>query len=346
MGRMVILALSCALALQGCGPAREQVLLGVTAVAAPDVWFQAEAAIVLPRALRDRSKVLALSGGGPDGAFGAGYLTARAEAGCSAPDIVTGVSIGALIATLVFASQEYALRSLFAEGGFAQTSPSVNPLRAITMGTVADGETYRKLVAQTMDRNLIALVAAEHRKGRRLYVATTDLDAMRMTAWDMGAIANLPGTGKMALFHDVIIASASIPGVFPVVPLPNGDGSARLHVDGGVTGQVFVPVLPPTAKRPQVRIIFNNGLSGDPPISRLEALPTVQRGLSTLIRAQSRQQVELARIRAKVAGGQVDAVSIPPDAPVARLQDFSARAMAATFELGRQIGQPPAGECP
>ncbi|MBX9926144.1 MAG: patatin-like phospholipase family protein, partial [Hyphomicrobiaceae bacterium] len=139
MGSLVIRCIAFVLALQACGPAREQVLLTGSTIAAADLSFRAEEATKLPRSLRDRPKVLALSGGGPDGAFGAGYLTARAEADCSVPDVVTGVSIGALIATLAFARQEGSLKSLFAEGGFARAYPSVNPLRAIISGAISDG---------------------------------------------------------------------------------------------------------------------------------------------------------------------------------------------------------------
>jgi hypothetical protein len=87
-------------------------------------------------------------------------------------------------------------------------------------------------------------VAAEHRKGRRLYVGTTNLDTRRMVVWDMGAIACRPCPEGCALFRDVLLASCSVPGVFPPVRFDievDGRPATELHVDGGVTAQLFVP---------------------------------------------------------------------------------------------------------
>src|SRR5688572_32969827 len=52
--------------------------------------------------------ILVLSGGGADGAFGAGVLVGWSETGLRPRfDVVTGVSTGALMATLVFLGSEY-----------------------------------------------------------------------------------------------------------------------------------------------------------------------------------------------------------------------------------------------
>jgi predicted acylesterase/phospholipase RssA len=336
--RFAILA-AVAFCVQGCGTTRDR-LPGFGAVSpGTDVSQDAAEAVDLPVSRRDHPRIVALSGGGPDGAFGAGYLVAQAADGCPPPDIVTGVSIGALVGTLAFVGDAQSLRHLFAEGGAARLAPSVNPLRAAFAGSLSSGEAYRRLIADFVTPEVIAKVAADHADGRRLYVATTDFDAMRMQVWNMGRIANLPEPWAQDLFHNILLGSASIPGVYPPVRLPGIAGSARLHVDAGSTGQVFLPVLPSGSRRPQVQVIFNNGLEGDPPLQQISVLGTVQRGLSTLIRAQSRQQVELARAMVKVSDGTVDVASIPATKPVARIQDFAPQGMAATFETGRRLAR-------
>jgi predicted acylesterase/phospholipase RssA len=51
---------------------------------------------------------LALSGGGPDGAFGAGVLRAWTESGTRPEfDIVSGISTGAIIAPFAYLGFDY-----------------------------------------------------------------------------------------------------------------------------------------------------------------------------------------------------------------------------------------------
>jgi predicted acylesterase/phospholipase RssA len=167
-----------------------------------------------------------------------------------------------------------------------------------------------------------------------------------MTVWDMGAIAASADPAAETLFRDILIASASVPGVLPAQPLPTPGAAPHLHVDGGATGQVYVPILPRDVRRPQIQLVFNNGLSADPVPERAAITVVVQRSLSSLLRAQSRLQADLARRMAEGLGGEADVVSIPPDAPVARLQDFDADSIARTFRLGLEIGRQNALGCP
>ena len=209
-------------------------------------------------------------------------------------------------------------------------------MRAALSGSLSDGTAYAQIVASVATDALIARIAAEHEAGCRLFVATTDLDTMRMTAWDMGAIARM--RGGTTLFRRVLLASASVPGVYPPVPL-TGDDGPRLHADGGVTRQIYLPDLPTDHQAASLVLIFNNTLAGDPPPARLSTLGSAQRGLSALIRGQSRDQVRFAQLTAQQTGAEVQVFSIPPAATAARLQDFSPAAMARTFDLGRQIGR-------
>ncbi|MEL6322942.1 MAG: patatin-like phospholipase family protein [Pseudomonadota bacterium] len=325
-------------ALLSCGPTREEFLARGPVISTYGLSFHAESALEgsnLPKARRP--SVLAFSGGGPDGAFGAGVMLGRAEAGdASDEDIVTGVSIGAFIAAFTFTGDEELLMPIFAQGGLTELDQHSNPARAVLVGSLSDGSAYARIVHETVTDEIVARVAAEHYKGRRLFVATTDLDSMRMVVWDMGAIASAPGGS--VLLRQILLASASVPGAYPPVRV-NVDGRTSLLVDGGVTRQIYIPHLPSYRQPASIFLVFNNSLAADPPLDRITVLSTAQRGLSTLIRGQSRDQVALAQLTAERVGADFTVVSIPPEAPAARVQDFSAAAMARTFALGRSIGR-------
>lgn len=189
--------------------------------------------------------ILALSGGGQHGAFGAGVLNGWSETGMRPDfDIVTGISTGALIAPFAFLGPEFDDRI---ERFYTQTST-----RDIARFDVGGALFGRGFLAKTtplqagIERELsdtvIDLIAAEHAKGRRLFVGTTNMDAERPVLWDIGAIAALGTDPARALIRDVVLASASIPVVFEPVKIAVTDGSMRreeLHVDGGLTREIF-----------------------------------------------------------------------------------------------------------
>src|SRR5206468_1031413 len=160
--------------------------------------------------------VLALSGGGAEGAFGAGLLVGWTEAG-NRPEfsIISGTSSGALIAPFAFlgASHDPTLRELFTSG-IAERLLRVDGLNAIFGSGVFKTEPLKLLVAHYIDENLLNLVAAQHRRGRRLFIVTTNIDAQRTAVWNMGAIAASDYSGRLQLFRDILVASASAPGLF------------------------------------------------------------------------------------------------------------------------------------
>src|ERR1700737_4570204 len=86
---------------------------------------------------------------------------------------------------------------------------------------------------------MLAAIAAENAKGRKLLIVTTNLDTQRTAIWDMGRIAAIRSAQALNLFRDVLAASASIPVVFPPMLIDaeaNGHRFQEMHVDGGVTG--------------------------------------------------------------------------------------------------------------
>ena len=214
-----------------------------------------------------RFNVLVLSGGGAYGAYPAGILCGWTEAGTRPSfDVVTGVSTGALVATLAFLgpSRDADLRRVYTTVTSKDVFEERRPEVAGVLGeSLADSKPLERLINSVADERLLAEVAAEHAKGRRLYVGTTHLDSRRLIVWDMGAIATRGGPVYLTLFRKVLLASASIPGFFPPVRVPvevDGKAYEELHVDGGVTAALFFrpPVVPPG----QVAALGDHPLAG------------------------------------------------------------------------------------
>ena len=98
------------------------------------------------------------------------------------------------------------------------------------------------LVRSYVSDRLIKSVAAESAKGRRLLVGTTNLDTEQLVVWDMGAIAAKGGPEARELFTTVLIASASVPGVFPPTMInveSGGHAFSEMHVDGQAESAFF-----------------------------------------------------------------------------------------------------------
>jgi predicted acylesterase/phospholipase RssA len=188
---------------------------------------------------------LALSGGGADGAYGAGVLNGWTAAGTRPRfSAVSGVSTGALIAPFAFLGPAYdaTLRDIYTSGIAESLLHTPNIVHAL-FGSGLFGNTHlRELVARYVSQDMLAAIAAENAKGRRLLIVTTNLDTQRTVIWDMGRIAAIGSAPALELFRDVLAASASIPVVFPPM-LINAEASGRrfqeMHVDGGVTAPVL-----------------------------------------------------------------------------------------------------------
>jgi predicted patatin/cPLA2 family phospholipase len=233
------------------------------------VWGDSEADFqrVLPTV---NGPWLALSGGGADGAYGAGLLTGWSQAG-NRPEFaaVTGVSIGALTGPYAFLGSRLddELRKNFAE----ITAADVFEDKA-TPESLFDSWPLKKLIEKRVTQEMLAAIAAEHAKGRRFFVATTNQDAGRRVVWNMGAIASKGDDKALKLFRDVLLASSSIPGFFQPVLIDveaNGKKFQEMHLDGTVTAPFFImpeAMLAPGASRlptNQVYVIVNSKLSNE-----------------------------------------------------------------------------------
>lgn len=254
-----IAALFALLALGACGTLSREAFDPVAArTAAPaaltDVRFAAgdtDAAMTSAGPIRARIAadkgdftVLALSGGGANGAYGAGVLAGWTRAGQRPRfDVVTGVSTGALAAPFAFLGPDWDARmeAAYTDGGADQliSFSALAPLRGPSLFSAAP---IRRLVEAYVNGAMLQAIATEHALGRRLLVATTNLDSQETTVWDMGAIAARGDADAVKLFQDILVASSSIPGVFPPVIIgadgPTGRFS-EMHADGGVMTPFF-----------------------------------------------------------------------------------------------------------
>lgn len=193
------------------------------------------------------ARFLAISGGGDDGAFGAGLLvgwTARGDRPEFA--IVTGISTGALTAPFAFLGPEYddALRRVYTQTNASMIFSKQPPLMSILQGDgVVDTTPLKQLIAGYVDEVMIRRIAEEYDEGRLLLIATTNLDQARSVIWNIGAIAKSADPRARELIIEVLRASASLPGLFPPVMLDvtvDGTRHEEMHVDGGAVAQAFL----------------------------------------------------------------------------------------------------------
>ena len=245
-------------------------------------------------------RYLALSGGGSGGAFGAGVLAGWAKAGNRpAFDIVSGVSTGALTAPFAFLGPSYdgALKTLYTSG-VARPASDLKWLPAGILGSgLLETEKFHSLVNSYMTPEVLAAVAAEYNKGRRLFIVTTNMDLQRPVVWDMGKIAASGNPDALSLFRKVMIASASIPGGYAPVLIDvtaNGKHFQEMQVDGGASTQLFtlpdwMLVNPPgQIANVDLYVLINNTLLPEFSLTPNTTLGVLARAYSTIIKSQTR----------------------------------------------------------
>ena len=298
---------------------------------------------------------LLISGGGGDGAFGAGLLIGWTSTE-RRPEfqIVTGISTGAIIAPFAFLGSAYdpTLREVYTSFG----SDDLVQRRGIFEVLRGDSAFSTDPLARLLERYLgdveIAAIAAEGRKGRSLLIGTTNLDAARPVIWDITRIAMSGVPGAKRLIHDVIRASSAIPGAFPPVLInveAEGVRYDEMHVDGGVTSQVF---LGPTglewrkiAERlrvdgpPQLYVIRNSQLSPRWEQVSPRVAPIVSRTIFSLIRTQGIGDLAQIYLTAERAGMGFNLARVPADFDLEPTELFDPVYMRALFERGVAAGR-------
>jgi hypothetical protein len=188
---------------------------------------------------------LLIGGGVSNSAYGIGLLKGWVKEG-SRPvfKIVTGYSSGSIIAIATFAGKDYEDRiaELFTSISSKDVLKKRNMFSVLFGDSVSSSAPLAKKINDIVDEDLMAKIAEEHRKGRRLYVGTTDFDAQGFVIWDMGALASKVGPDSVKLFRKIILASCSFPAMVPPVYFQvEADGRRydEMHVDGGVVSGLF-----------------------------------------------------------------------------------------------------------
>jgi len=299
-----------------------------------------------------RHDYLVVSGGGGDGAFGAGLLVGWSQTG-TRPDfeIVTGISTGALMAPFAFLGPDYdsVLREVYTQFSTKDLVDPRGPLQIIRGDAVTSTDPLRQKIAEYLNEDVLAEIAAEGRKGRSLLVGTTNLDAGRPVIWDITRMAASDAPNAPALIHDVILASASIPGVFPPVLIEveaDGQRYDELHVDGGVTAQLFFsPVGADWGRiagrldvrgKPRLYVIRNAKLRQDWRTGKRRLLPMMNRSLDTLIRTQGIGNLAEVYLIAREQGLEYRLAYIPSSFHGISHEPFDPQYMGRLFRLGYQ----------
>jgi hypothetical protein len=190
--------------------------------------------------------VLVMSGGGKYGAFTAGALAGWTQSGTRPTfDIATGISSGAVTATLAFLGPKY--DHLLAENFTTLKRSDLfrwQPIRGLIKGTgLMTSEPLERILDRDVNEALMADLCEAHMSGRRLYIGTGNILTNRFAVWDLGAIACSGRPDALKLIRKILLASCSVPGVVRPVEFQvevNGVCYTEWHGDAGNFAQAFV----------------------------------------------------------------------------------------------------------
>jgi len=351
-----LLAIFVAIALTACvsRPAESPDFRAVTPSEAITIAEEDTAARrALLRAPRDTLNVLALSGGGPDGAYGVGILNGWSKSGTRPRfDIVTGVSTGGLIAVLAFLGPQYdsLLRDLYVR----QTDAGIFTRKGISgffSDSLYDNSPLKKQIERVITEEIIDQIAAEHAKGRRLYLATVNLDANELVGWDMGLLASGGADGRadrVQLFQKVMRASAAIPVFFPPVYIKpkRGVQLRQAHVDGAIKAPVLLGdfVFRVPARKRNVYVVINGTLAQRDAFRAVQ--PNIQSiasaAVSGLTRELTQQTVYRGYARAQNTGSGFFLTAIPDEIkPLADPLAFDKDHLELLYSTGERLALRP-----
>ena len=321
-----------------------------------DYWLNAPDDVVKASfgGIMDREHdYLAVSGGGANGAFGAGLLNGWTESG-TRPEftLVTGISTGGLIAPFAFLGPEYdqKLKEIFTSYSTSDLVTLRSKRNIILNDSAADTAPLRARIAEHVDEEMMLAIAAEHRRGRVLMIGTTNLDAARPVMWHIGRIAESGAPGALDLIRDLMLASASIPGAFPPVSIEvevDGKRYEELHVDGGVTSQVFLYPIGMNWRRieqrlnvqgrPRLFVIRNAYLQPEWTTVERKLTPIISQTISSLIRTQGIGDLFRLYLGSLRDGLQFHLAAIPEDFENTSEEPFDREFMNALYERARSM---------
>jgi hypothetical protein len=293
--------------------------------------------------------ILALSGGGGHGAFSAGALIGLSER-ADRPQftVVTGVSAGALLAPFAFMGSAWdeQLTTLFRRWCCEQLMRSPGPAW-LFRASVYEGKPLVQLVDRLFSDAMIEAVGEEASRGRLLLVATTNLDTQDIVIWDLGLIAAQHTDAGRRLFRQVLVASASYPGLLPptLIRVEGLDGVYdEMHIDGAATAPFFIAPdlseIPPgvrdALRGARIYVLLNRQLAVRGSTIPDRKLQITRTSFSANQRALARTTVEVHAAFAQRYGMTVSIASIPGDYPLQMPFDFRTDVLERLFDYGKQ----------
>ncbi|CAM2927982.1 patatin-like phospholipase family protein [Vibrio rarus] len=303
-------------------------------------------ALIENKQISDEVNHLALSGGGVNGAFSAGILNAWSEQGTRPDfDVVTGVSTGAIVAVFAYLGAEYdtELKHYYTQTPVSDMFRRNSLITLLSRNAFVDTTGFERKVRKAIDSKMMERLSIERQKGRILLIGTTNLDNQKMALWDIGRIAQVNTSEAQALIQNIVIASSSIPGAFPakVIPLSyQGETYDELHVDGGISRQVFLipqwinKSIKTSARAQNIYVIRNGSLK--PRFNQVESgISSVSASsIATLIRRQGVGDVEYIYHYSERNGYPFNLAHIDDDFVNYELDPLSLDYMNAVYEYG------------
>ena len=288
--------------------------------------------------------VLLISGGGANGAYGAGLLNGWSQSGTRPKfKIITGISTGALIAPYAFLGSDYdgPLKELYTTMSTKNVASNKSLLAPLTSDSLESTRPLARVIKKHFTKDMLKKIAEEHIEGRRLYVGTTNLDAQRLVVWNMGKIAQIGDDEAVELFQKVLLASSAMPIAFPPVFFnveADGKKYDEMHVDGGTVTQVFslYGILhgPQSTKKMDVYLIWNGFISPKWE-SVKDNLPSIaSRAVYTMANYQGLGDIFRLYILSEEMKHDFYLAYIPADFNAESKQMFDPGEMTKLFDLG------------
>lgn len=300
----------------------------------------------------ERLSILALSGGGANGAYGAGVIMGlHDQQKLPQYSVITGISVGGLIAPFVFVGDERLahLPEMIQEINDKRLLGKKNFANALFKDAFSKGDSMQRFISETYSVEMIDKIAQQHRAGKRLFIGTTHFDSGELMIWNLGAIANSELANRIDLVHQVLMATAAIPGVFPPQFIDVEDNSQQLeelHVDGGLAAQVFfnptqfdypeISQVLGLTEQPRLDVIRNGVLSQPYQPVKDKGVPLLMKSLSNLTTLQVRGDIYRMKYFCEKAGIDMRLTYLDKDFSASRTSKdfFDQSYMQAIYHYG------------
>jgi predicted patatin/cPLA2 family phospholipase len=189
--------------------------------------------------------ILAISGGGSQGVYGCGVLDGWYQRGDMPKfDVVTGISTGSIISSFIFlGAQNISYISKIYRSITTSDIYHYNFFKIFGGSSVSSTTPLKEMLKKHITQELLDKIAVEYKRGRRLYIGTTNIDTGHLVVWDMTAIAASQNPDKLQLYRDIIYASCAIPGLFDPHYFEieyQGEKYYQMHIDGGMNSYAFM----------------------------------------------------------------------------------------------------------